>query len=158
MTGVTRAHKVTAATAKVEAWIRSLAPGTWAEPRDAAWNNQDLLGHLAAWSDLLADQIEAMRDERPQSIEAVDVDAWNAAQVAARRGLPVHETIDDWRRAAHRMAALVASLPNHATMIRQVVAWAEAPMTIDDVVALWFTHLEQHRLRLTPRDTSTFPA
>ena len=134
--------------ARVERWIRRVGPDGWHQPCGTKWTNQDLLGHLAAWSDFLIDQVEALREERPGSIEAVDVDRWNAEQVATRRGRPAHETVDEWRRAVQRATEVVGGLPTEAWHRSWHVAWGAEPVSIDELLRLWLVHLEQHRSRL----------
>jgi len=135
------------AAATVEAWIARV--GTrWDEPRGTAWSDQDLLGHLSAWSDFLVDQVEALLAGRAGTIPAIDVDTWNAEQVGLRRGRTAGETIDEWRRAARRAAVAARGLSADARQRDGHVAWSASPVTIDDLLALWIVHIEQHRERL----------
>jgi hypothetical protein len=133
--------------AMVEAWIAGL--GTRRdEPTETAWRDQDLLGHLSAWSDLLFDQVEALVAGRPGTIAAIDVDTWNAEQVERRRGRTAREAVDEWRRAARRAEEVVRGLSAEARRRRWAVAWSVSPVTIDDLLTLWTVHIEQHRSRL----------
>jgi hypothetical protein len=141
-------NEIRAASADVEVWIRRVEPDRWQLPYGTAWTNQDLLGHLAAWSDFLVDQVEALQQERPGEIEVVDVDTWNAAQVARRRGWTVDETVDEWRRAVQRVTDLVFGLPAEAWHRSWQVAWAAEPVSIGDLLRLWLGHIEQHRSKL----------
>jgi len=139
---------VRAASADVEDWIRRVGPARWQMPFGKVWTNQDLLGHLAAWSDFLVDQVEALQQDRPGGIEAVDVDAWNAAQVASRRGRTADEIVEEWRRAVQRATDVVGGLPADAWRRHWPVAWSAKPVSIDALLRLWLGHLEQHRSRM----------
>jgi hypothetical protein len=138
-----------AANAVVEAWTQAMMPVEWLERRTGAWTGKDLLGHLAAWSDLLIDQVEALGQERPDTIEAVNVDAWNAIDVARRRSWTVEETIAAWRRAAQRVEVVISGLPPEAWDRRWQVPWATEPVAIADLLRLWLVHVEQHRLAVS---------
>jgi uncharacterized damage-inducible protein DinB len=125
-----------------------MAPTRWLEPGAGGWTNKDLLGHLTAWSELLMDQVTALQQERPESIDAVDVDAWNADQVARRRSSTVEETIAAWRQAVQRADDAIRNLPPEIRARRWRVAWAAQPVCMDDLLGLWLLHLGQHRSRM----------
>ncbi len=149
---------VRSAAADVEAWIAKTAPGDWLAPRPGGWTDKDLLGHLAAWSDLLMDQVEALRQDRPETIESIDVDAWNAEQVANRREWTVEEAIAAWRRAVQRALDVIHNLPSDIWDRRWCVAWAPEMVSVGDVLRLWLVHVEQHRPRLGRRSADPGPA
>ena len=140
--------QIRAASQDVEDWIRRVEPDRWQMPYSTAWTNQDLLGHLAAWSDFPVDQVEALQQDRPGEIEAVDVDAWNAAQVASRRGRTAYETVEEWRRAVRRVTDVVGGLSAEAWRRSWPVAWSAKPVSIDALMRLWLGHLEQHRSKM----------
>ena len=140
--------EIRTASAAVEAWILGVPPGGWLEARAGGWSDKDLLGHLVAWSDLLMDQVEALQQGRPESVDAIDVHAWNADQVARRRGSTVEATIAGWRRAVQRVDDVIGGLPPDTWSRRWRVAWAPQPVCIGDLLGLWLAHLDQHRSRL----------
>lgn len=137
------------ACAPVDGWIERIAPDRWLAPRDGAWTRKDLLGHLAAWSDLLLDEVEALRQGRPETIAAIEVDAWNAVQVERRRGWTVEATIATWRQSVRRADEVISDLPPEIRSRRWRVAWATEPVSIDDLLRLMVGHIEQHRPALT---------
>jgi len=141
-------REIRAASLDVDVWIRRMDPDRWRGPGGTAWTNQDLLGHLAAWSDFLIDQVRALQEDRPDTIETVDVDQWNAVHVARRRGRPVNETVEEWRRAVQRVTDVVAGLSAEAWRRKRKVAWAAEPVSIDQLLRLWLEHLDQHRSRM----------
>jgi len=141
-----------AARAPVEQWIRRVASDAWLAPRERRWTRKDLLGHLTAWSDFLLDQVEALQRNRPDTIEAVDVDAWNAVEVERRRTWTVEATLATWRRSEQRAAEVISALPPGAWDRRWRVAWADQPVSIADVLKLMVVHLGQHRSEIE-RDT-----
>ncbi len=149
---------IRSASADVEAWIAKTPPADWLAPRPGGWTDKDLLGHLAAWSDLLMDQVEAFRRGRPETIESIDVDAWNAHQVAARRDWTVEETMASWRRAVQRALDVIRGLPVDIWDRHWRVAWAPDMVSVGDVLRLWVVHVEQHRSRLGRRRTDPGPA
>jgi hypothetical protein len=144
-------HALQAARAPVEEWIQRVAPDAWLAPRAKPWTRKDLLGHLAAWSDFLLDQVEALQLNRPDTIEAIDVDAWNALQIERRRSWTVEETIAAWRRTGRRADKVISALPPDPWDRRWRVAWADEPVSIGDLLRLMVVHLEQHRPDLEGR-------
>ena len=139
-----------AAAADVDAWVARVG-GRWDESDGTPWTNQDLLGHLSAWSDFLFDQVEALLADRAGTIVTIDVDEWNAAQVERRRGQAVSDSIAEWNRAVARVNAVVPRLSGVALHNRCPVAWARSPVSVQDLLDLWLAHVEQHRLRLSGR-------
>ena len=137
-----------AARAPVEEWIQGVASDAWLAPRAKPWTRKDLLGHLAAWSDFLLDQVEALQRNQPDTIESIDVDAWNALEVERRRDWTVEATIATWRRTGRRADEVISALPPEAWDRRWRVAWAEEPVSIGDVLRLIVVHLGQHRAEL----------
>jgi uncharacterized damage-inducible protein DinB len=132
----------------VDEWlVPRVAEDERPEAASVIWSAKDLLGHLAAWSDLLLDEIEALRQDRPQTIEAVDVDAWNAIQVARRRGWAPDQVIAEWRHSVQRAETVIASLSPATLERRWSVTWARESVSIGDLVRLWLGHLEGHRSR-----------
>jgi len=140
--------EIRTAGAAVETWILAMPPDRWLEPRAGGWTDKDVLGHLAAWSDLLMDQVEALRQERPEIIETINVDVWNADQVARRRSWTVEATIAAWRRSVQRAYAVLADLQPNVWNRRWTLAWAARSVSIGDLVGLWLDHVDQHRSRL----------
>jgi len=132
----------------IDGWIRGVAYEEWLAPRAGPWTRKDLLGHLTAWSDFLLDQVDALRQNRPEAIEAVPVDAWNAVEVERRRSWTVEATIGAWRRSARRTEEVVSALSPEAWDGRWRVAWAAEPVSIEDVLRLMEVHLGQHRSAL----------
>lgn len=145
---IDRAGDMREATSLVERWIERIDGDGWSGPAGAAWNNKDLLGHLTAWSDLLIDQVEAFQQQRSDAIRAVNVDAWNAAQVADRKRWTSGAIVDDWRRAVRRAADVIEHVPVQAWSATWRVPWADRPVSIGGLLHLWLTHIEQHRARL----------
>jgi hypothetical protein len=144
--------EIRAVSATVEAWISRVSPERWLEPRAGGWNDKDLLGHLAAWSDLLMDQVQALQQERPEAIDTIEVHAWNAVQVAKRRDATVDATVAEWRRAWQRVYDIARDLTPDVASRRWRVTWAPQPTCIDDLLRLWLVHIDQHRSRLERPD------
>lgn len=141
-------REIRAASLEVDVWIRRVDPDRWQAPGGTAWTNQDLLGHLAAWSDFLTDQVHALQEDRPDTIETVDVNQWNAIQLARRRGRSVNESVEEWRRAVQRVTDVVGGLSAEAWRRKRKVAWSAEPVSIERLLRLWLEHLGQHRSRM----------
>ncbi|MGE5199233.1 MAG: DinB family protein [Rhodospirillaceae bacterium] len=137
-------RELEAARGPVDAWIEGIPAEAWLVTRSGTWSRKDLLGHLTAWSDLLLDQAEALRDNRPDAVGLVDVNAWNALEIARRRAWPVEAIIEGWRRSALRADRLLAAVPPEAWAGRWNVAWSLEPVSIDDVLRLMVVHIGQH--------------
>jgi hypothetical protein len=137
-----------AARGPVDTWIEGVAFDAWLAPREDPWTRKDLLGHLTAWSDFLLDQVEALRENRPDTIASIEVDAWNAAEVERRRGWTVEATIAAWHHAERRADEVIAALPPDSWDMRWQVAWAAEPVSIGDVLRLMLVHVGQHRSAL----------
>lgn len=141
-------NEAKAAAAAVEEWlVQRVTADDVTGPWHASWTARDVLGHLAAWSDLLMDEIEALQQDRPETIEVVDVDAWNAVEVARRRSWTRDQTIAEWRRSAQRADTVIGHLLPETWERRWRVAWAPEPVSVEDLLRLWLSHLEQHRSR-----------
>jgi hypothetical protein len=69
-------------------------------PVCGAWTLQDVLGHIADWERLGADGLAQMAAGQAPHVEHVtDIDAWNAAQVDARRGQSWERVWEDLHKA-----------------------------------------------------------
>ncbi len=126
-------------------WVQS----RWDESPGTAWTNQELLGHLCAWSDFLLDQVEALVGDRAEAIPRIDVDAWNAEQIDARRGWSPEQSVAEWRRTARRAADLGTRVPALVDGRQWRVAWSPSPVSVADLLDLWLAHFGQHRARLS---------
>jgi hypothetical protein len=140
--------KLLTALAPVDGWVEKTAHDAWLAPRERPWTRKDLLGHLTAWSDFLLDQVEALREGRSGAIEAIEVDAWNAAEVERRRNWTVEAIIAAWRQSVRRTEDVISALPPEAWGGRWRVAWSAEPVAIEDVLRLMVVHFGQHRSEL----------
>lgn len=78
------------------------------------WSIKDVLGHLAAWEDVMVGWIEQFaRGERP-TMDIDDVDGWNGQRVAERRSWSLAQVKDDLAQTRQRLVAVVAALPDEA--------------------------------------------
>jgi hypothetical protein len=103
-----------------------------------------VIGHLVAWSDHLLDEAEALARGNAEAIQAVDIDAWNAAQVAARRDWPVEQVRAAWERTVRRALRVAARLSADEMVYRWRVPWTDEPVSPADLLDLWLVHIEQH--------------
>ncbi len=75
---------------------------SWSSLVEGSWTVKDLVGHLAVWSDLLLDQIEALSQNAPENIQQIDIDHWNAAQISARKDWSVIQVRKEWEQSTMR--------------------------------------------------------
>ena len=136
--------RLNAACAQVESWLSAVPDEYWLDPIAGDWTVKDLIGHLSAWSNLLLDQIEALAQGNPEKIKQIDIDSWNAAQIARRRDWPIAKIRQEWQQSNQRAQAVVAQIPPETFSQRRQVAWAADPIAINDLLDLWLLHLEQH--------------
>ena len=80
-----RVSRTEAAAAEVSRLLTGAPDGAWLDVAEGTWTVKDVVGHLAAWSDLLMDGVEALVQGKADAAQVVDIDAWNARQTAARR-------------------------------------------------------------------------
>ena len=131
--------------ARVESWLSGIPDEHWLDPIEGGWTIKDLIGHLAAWSNLLLNQIEALAQGNPDAIKQIDIDSWNAAQIAVRRDWSIAKIRKQWQQSSQRAQKIVAKLPAEAFGHRWQVAWAKEPVKIKDLLDLWLLHLRQHQ-------------
>lgn len=135
---------IEAAAAEVSGLLADVPEDAWLDVADGSWTAKDVVGHLAAWSDLLMDGVEALAQNRAGDVQIVDIDAWNADQIAIRRDWMVEQVRSAWEEALARALRLASQL-SPAEMSRQRSApWTEGSTSPSDVFDLWLTHITQH--------------
>ena len=135
---------ITASSTKVENWLAGISDEAWLSLIEGTWTIKDLVGHLAVWSDLLLDQIEALAQNTPDKIQQIDIDHWNAAQIAARSDWSVAKTRKEWKQSAMRARSIVKRLPEEMLSRQAFVPWTKEPVSIEDLLDLWLLHITQH--------------
>lgn len=151
-------RRVETARAEVERLLQGALESAWLETAEGTWTVKDVVGHLAAWSELLLDGVEAVVRGEAEAIQPVDVDAWNAEQIAARQAQPVQQVRAAWMATTERAAVTAAQLSVDQWACRQAVPWADRPMSPSDLYDLWLDHIEQHHAALvawSERQTGT---
>lgn len=147
--------RIEKAGAEVAGKPAGLSDDAWLDVVEGAWTFKDVIGHLAAWSDYLLDEIEALARGDADAIQAVDIDDWNVAQIAARRDWPAEKVRAAWEATVRRALRVVAQLSADEMTRRRRVAWTDDPVSPGDLLDLWLLHIEQHRESLTDwRDRS----
>ena len=137
--------RISISSAEVNAWLVGVSEKHWLNLVEETWTIKDLIGHLAAWSDFLVDQIDALVQGNFDKIKRIDIDHWNAAQIAVRRSRSVVEIRKEWERAVQRTQNVITQLPEEIFACRWSVAWSKEPVTIEDLLNLWLLHLQQHQ-------------
>jgi len=140
-----RLASLTASCAKVEKWLAGISDDSWSSLVEGSWTVKDLVGHLAVWSDLLLDQIEALSQNAPENIQQIDIDHWNAAQISARKDWSVIQVRKEWEQSTMRARSLVKHLPDEMWSCRAVVPWTKEHVSLGDLLDLWLLHIKQHQ-------------
>ena len=131
--------------AEVEVWLAEMPEKHWRNRIEGNRTNKDLVGHLAAWSDFLTDQIENLARGNPENIKQIEIDNWNATQIETRCDWSVARILQEWEKAAHRTLNVIIQLPADVFSQQWSVPWDEEHVAIDDLLALWLLHLKQHQ-------------
>jgi len=141
--------RIEKAGAEVASKLIELPDDAWLEVVEGTWTLKDVIGHLAAWSDYLLDEVEALTRGDADAIQVIDINDWNAAQIAARRDWPAEKVQAAWEATVRRALHVVAHLPANEMTSRRRVAWTDDPVSPGDLLDLWLLHIEQHRESLT---------
>ncbi len=139
------AVRIGATGAEVSRLLAGVPEAAWLDVTEGTWTVKDIVGHLAAWSDLLMDGVEALVQGRADTVQTVDIDAWNADQIAARRDWTVAQVRSVWEKALARALDLARRLPREEMDRQSPAPWIDGPTSPADVFDLWLLHVEQHR-------------
>jgi hypothetical protein len=106
--------------------VLSLPDRSWiAGEVTPGWTLADHVGHLAAWFDQTASVIAAHRSDSPWPLLPPEgVDAWNAADVARRRGTPPAQLREEFEVARNRLVAVVDSMTDDEWLDPEAFGWA----------------------------------
>jgi hypothetical protein len=140
-----RIGPVEASVAKVEKWLTGMSDGSWSSIIEGMWTAKDLVGHLAVWSNLLLDQIEALAQNTNATIQEIDIDQWNAAQITLRSDWSITKVRKEWEQSTMRARSIVKRLPDEIWSSRAVVPWTKEPVSLDELLDLWLQHITQHQ-------------
>lgn len=136
--------RIEAADAEVSGLLAGVPEDAWLDVVEGSWTAKDVLGHLAAWSDLLMDGVEALVQNRADDVQIIDIDAWNADQIAARQDWTVGQVRSAWEEALARALRLASQLSPAEMSRRRPAPWTEEPTSPSDVFDLWLMHIAQH--------------
>ena len=141
-------RQVEEATTDLRHLLSGMADRAWPEIAAGEWTVKDVLGHLVVWSELLLDGVDALVSGSAEAIHAVDIDAWNAEQVAAHRGWPVGRLRAAWESSVQRSVRTLQRMPVERWELRRTVPWASEPVAPAELLRLWLVHIQQHRASL----------
>jgi hypothetical protein len=102
-------------------------PGdAWAtEGVTEGWSLADHVGHLASWFERAADAlIEHRRSGRWAEVSSAGIDAWNGAQVAARRGESRDELLTAYTAGRTRLEAAIRAMTDAEWLDPEGFSWA----------------------------------
>lgn len=89
------------------------------------WTVADHVGHLAAWFDETASVIAAHQPDGPWPLLPPEgLDAWNAADVARRRGTSPAQLREAFEVARHRLVSVVEAMSDEAWLDPEAFGWA----------------------------------
>ena len=106
--------------------VLSLTDDAWStgEPTPA-WTVADHVGHLAGWFDETASVIANHRPGTPWPLlPSEGIEAWNAADVAKRRGRPPQQLRDEFEAARRRLVATVEAMSDEDWLDPEAFSWA----------------------------------
>jgi uncharacterized damage-inducible protein DinB len=90
-----------------------------------SWTIADHVGHLAAWFEETASVIAAHRPGSPwPTLSADGIEAWNATDVARRRGRPPDQLRAEFETARRRLVAVVEAMPDDDWLDAEAFSWA----------------------------------
>jgi len=85
------------------------------EPACGEWTNQDVLVHIAAWDRWARRQVGGLVAGEPADLSAMhDIDGYNATNVAAWRGRPLEEVVEELQGAHSAWVAWLEALDEAA--------------------------------------------
>ena len=142
---VTWASRIKSAGVDIDGLLSGMPNDAWYEMVESNRTIKDIVGHLTAWSELLVDEVQALAQDRAETIEAVDIDEWNATEIRARRDWPVKRVWEAWQASVKRACTVAESLPPETLSRQQGAPWTDEDMSIDNIFRLWILHIEQHR-------------
>lgn len=100
-----------------DAWT---APGA-----TEGWSLADHVGHLASWFERAADALVAHRGTgRWEEVSIAGIDAWNATNVAARRGQSRQELLTSFVAGRARLEAAIRSMDEEEWLDPEGFSWA----------------------------------
>jgi hypothetical protein len=113
-----------------------------------AWSTRDVVAHLASYELVLVDILSGFTGGGPapclDRFKALGA-AFNDAEVEARRGQTVKETLDELDAAHRRTLELVAGIPAEAVRRPGTLPWYGEPYALDDLIAyLYYGHKREH--------------
>ena len=112
------------------------------------WSVKNIIAHLASYEQVLAEVLTAARDGGPTPYLDRFIapgGTFNDAEVAARAGLSVADTLAEFDEAHARVLTALAALP--ADLLRQpgTIPWYGAEYALDDLlVYAYYGHKREH--------------
>ena len=89
------------------------------------WSLADHVGHLASWFERAADALIAHRESgRWEEVSIAGIDAWNAMNVAARRGQSQQELLTSFVAGRARLEAAIRSMDDEEWLDPEGFSWA----------------------------------
>ncbi|GIV95646.1 MAG: hypothetical protein KatS3mg057_0303 [Herpetosiphonaceae bacterium] len=133
----------------VEALLAQVPEERWAAVRrEDGWTAVEILGHMAAATDGLAQVARyTLEHGRPSFKEPFDIDRFNEGHHRRHAGLSLAEIRAEWEAAAGRVADFLSSLSPEQWQHPASTPWGLG-QTVEDVMLAATYHLRSHRLEL----------
>jgi len=106
--------------------ISGIPDDAWTTPGvTAAWSIADHVGHLASWFDRATDAlVEHRRAGHWEEVSSAGIDAWNAIQVAARRGDSREQLLTSYVARRARLEAAIRAMTEAEWLDPEGFSWA----------------------------------
>lgn len=112
------------------------------------WSVKDLLGHITFWAEKGAADLDLLAQGRADDIETPGgdkgVDAWNAREFDARKGMSLEEVRERWLKSFDLAAEALRRVPAEA-LDTEVQGWAQWKRFAGDTHIHYREHAEHIR-------------
>jgi uncharacterized protein (TIGR03083 family) len=133
--------------------LEGLPEAAWDSPGVCgSWSVKDVVAHLASYELVLVDILSGFTDGGPTPYLDRFKEpggGFNDAEVEARRGQTVRETLEELNAAHGRTLDLVARIPAETTRQPGTLPWYGDPYALDDLIAyLYYGHKREHSAQI----------
>lgn len=131
---------------EVTAVIDAYAPDDWSRIALGVWTSKDLLGHLGAFEQRIADVLATFVDA-PALTDLMDADpaTFNDDQAAVRMEWPVERVIDEYLSAHTRLMTHAMAIPEARWRELGTIPWYGAAYSLDDLIVYQiYGHKREH--------------
>ncbi len=131
---------------EVTAVIDAYRPEDWSRIALGVWTSRDLLGHLGAFEQRIADLLATFVGA-PVVTDLLDADpgTFNDDQAAVRADWPAERVIDEYLTAHERVMGHAAAIPDARWRELGTIPWYGADYSLDDLIVYQiYGHKREH--------------